>query len=77
MLASYTWVEFFLFLSGSLFLYYLFVIFFYYSEDLNKLIAGKKQTANAIATVATLYNYTSPIVAETLHVNAYDNNEEE
>lgn len=77
MLASYTWGEFFLFLAGSLFLYYLFVIFFYYSEDLNKLIAGKKQTANAIATAATPYNYTPPIVAETLHVNSYTSDEEE
>ncbi len=77
MLASYTWGEFFLFLAGSLFLYYLFVIFFYYSEDLNKLIAGKKQTASSMATVATPYNYTPPIVAETLHVNSYDSNEED
>lgn len=77
MLASYTWSDFFIFLSGGLFLYYLFVIFFYYSEDLNKLIAGKKQTANAMSTVASSYNYKPPIVAETLHVNAYDSNEEE
>jgi len=58
MLASYTWGEFFLFLSGSLFFVLLVCNLFYYSEDLNKLIAGKKQTANAMATVATSYNYT-------------------
>ena len=75
MLASYTWVEFFLFLSGSLFLYYLFVIFFYYSEDLNKLIAGKKQTP--VVAISTSHNYSSPIVAETLHVNSYSSDEEE
>ena len=81
MLASYTWGEFFLFLSGSLFLYYLFVIFFYYSEDLNKLIAGKKLSSNTIAPVvaaSTPYHHTkSPIIAETLHVNSYSSDDEE
>lgn len=74
MLSSYTWSEFFIFLSGGLFLYYLFVIFFYYGEDLNKLIAGKKRSLNTIApvvAVSTPYHHTtSHIVAETLNVNS-------
>lgn len=77
MLSSYTWGQFFIFLSGGLFLYYLFVVFFYYGEDLNRFISGKKQTANAMATVSTHYNYSSPIVAETLHVNSYSSDDEE
>lgn len=75
MLSSYTWGQFFIFLSGGLFLYYLFVVFFYYGEDLNKFISGKKQSP--IAAVATSYNYTPPIVAETLHVNSYSSDDEE
>lgn len=77
MLESYTWGDFFTFLLIGLCLYYLFVAFFYYGEDLNKLISGKKQIINPSATVALSGNSIkektfSPIIAESINTQSFD-----
>ena len=78
MLESYSWGQFFTFLSIALALYYVYVIFFYYGNDINKVIAGKKDKPASASAISPQYTHTAPpIIAESIHIDGDDIEEKE